>query len=506
MNMPQRYFCTTALPYVNASPHLGFVLELVQTDAYARFLRLKGHKVYYLTGADENSLKNVLTAKEKGLPVQEFVNQNAERFRHLKEAFHLSYDDFIRTTEERHKKGVLKLWQKIFDQGDIYKKNYEGLYCIGCEAFYKENELINGFCPEHKNTKPIVVKEENYFFKLSRYQKEIEQIIANDKIKIVPEFRKNEILNFIKQGLEDFSISRSQERAGNWGIRVRNDENQIIYVWFDALTNYISALGYGENSSLFTQWWEEGEVIHFIGKGISRFHAIYWPAMLLSAGLPLPQTIFIHGYLTITGEKISKSQGAIIDPFELVKTYDPEVIRYFLLREFSPFEDGDFSFNRLNERYTSDLSLGLGNLISRIMSLGDNYHRAINLASNSLAVENFEGQTLMSHLQNKLQNYDQAFYEFRFNDAVASLWELVSLLDKYITFTKPWVKIEQAETVLANLVLILVEIIYHLQPIMPEISRRVLEDLQLGAVVDRTYDKQTIFLKKISPLFPRRDK
>ncbi len=270
--MPQRYFCTTALPYVNASPHLGFVLELVQTDAYARFLRLKGHKVYYLTGADENSLKNVLTAKEKGLPVQEFVNQNAERFRHLKEAFHLSYDDFIRTTEERHKKGVLKLWQKIFDQGDIYKKNYEGLYCIGCEAFYKENELINGFCPEHKNTKPIVVKEENYFFKLSRYQKEIEQIISNDKIKIVPEFRKNEILNFIKQGLEDFSISRSQERAGNWGIRVPNDENQIIYVWFDALTNYISALGCGENSSLFTQWWEEGEVIHFIGKGISRFH------------------------------------------------------------------------------------------------------------------------------------------------------------------------------------------------------------------------------------------
>ena len=373
-----RYYLTTAIPYVNAKPHLGFVLEIIQTDAYKRFLKLRGDEVYFVTGTDENSLKNVISAREKNISPQKLVDQNSQYFHDLKEVFNLSNDDFIRTTEERHKKGVVKLWKKVFDSGDIYKKEYEGLYCVGCEAFYKPEELINGLCPEHK-TKLELIKEENYFFKLSNYQKELEKMIVSGKLKIVPEKRENEVLSFIHQGLEDFSISRSRERAKDWGISVPNDDNQIIYVWFDALVNYITALDFcNEESELFEKWWNKSDkMIHFIGKGITRFHAIYWPAMLLSAKLRLPTTIFVHGYLTINGQKISKSLGEIIDPFEISKKYDSDIIRYFLLREISPFEDGDFSEHRLKERYNSDLAQGIGNLVSRILALGEQYGKQI---------------------------------------------------------------------------------------------------------------------------------
>ncbi|MCK4805767.1 MAG: methionine--tRNA ligase, partial [Candidatus Pacebacteria bacterium] len=294
-----RHYLTTAIPYVNAKPHLGHLFEFIQTDVNARFLDLEKNEVYFLTGSDENSLKNVISAREKNISPQELVDQNSQYFRNLKELFNLSNDDFIRTTEERHKKGVIKLWKKVFDKGDIYKKEYEGLYCVGCEAFYKQEELINGLCPEHK-TKPELVKEENYFFRLSIYQKELERMIVSGKLEIIPEKRKNEVLSFIRQGLEDFSISRSKERAKNWGILVPNDDSQIIYVWFDALANYITALDfYKEKTDLFEKWWNKSDkIIHFIGKGITRFHAIYWPAMLLSAQLRLPTTIFVHGYLT----------------------------------------------------------------------------------------------------------------------------------------------------------------------------------------------------------------
>jgi len=491
-----RYYLTTAIPYVNAKPHLGFVLEIIQTDAYKRFLKLRGDEVYFVTGTDENSLKNVISAREKNISPQELVDQNSRYFQDLKELFNLSNDDFIRTTEERHKKGVAKLWKKVFDSGDIYKKEYEGLYCVGCEAFYKPEELMNSLCPEHK-TKPELIKEENYFFKLSNYQKELEKIIVSGKLKIVPEKRKNEVLSFIRQGLEDFSISRSRKRAKNWGISVPNDDDQIVYVWFDALINYITALGfYNEESELFEKWWNKSDkIIHFIGKGITRFHAIYWPTMLLSAKLRLPTAIFVHGYLTINGQKISKSLGEIVDPFEISKKYDRDIIRYFLLREISPFEDGDFSEQRLKERYNSDLAQGLGNLVSRILALGEQYGKQIMIqCSNS------------DLITKSWNNYNKQMEEFRFNDALATTWNLISYCDKYISDTKPWEKIndeKEFQKILGTLIYILGNISLMLSPVMSQTSEKILKFLKLQDISKQDWLSQKISLKKQPPLFPK---
>src|SRR3972149_298201 len=301
-----RFYVTTAIPYVNAAPHIGFALEIVQADAIARYHRLIGDDTFFLTGTDENGLKNVQSAEKSGIPVQKFVGQNSQRFEDLRGALNLSFDDFIRTTEERHILGAQKLWQAC-DPGDIYKNKYRGLYCVGCEQFYTEKELVDGKCPEH-GTVPETVEEENYFFKLSKYQNRLEKLIESNELGIVPESRRNEILSFIKGGLEDFSISRSKARAKGWGIPVPGDKNQVIYVWFDALSNYINALGYADDGEKFKKYWLENEKrTHVIGKGIIRFHAVYWPAMLLSAGIPLPTEIFVHGYLTVDGQKISKS-------------------------------------------------------------------------------------------------------------------------------------------------------------------------------------------------------
>ena len=493
-----RYYITTAIPYVNAKPHLGFVLEIIQTDTYKRFLELREDEVYFVTGTDENSLKNVISAREKNISPQELVDQNSQYFQDLKELFNLSNDDFIRTTEERHKKGVVKLWKKVFDSGDIYKKEYEGLYCVGCEAFYKPEELINGLCPEHK-TKPELIKEENYFFKLSNYQKELEEMIVSGRLKIIPEKRENEVLSFIRQGLEDFSISRSRKRAKNWGISVPNDDSQIIYVWFDALINYITALGfYNEESELFNTWWNKSDkIIHFIGKGITRFHAIYWPAMLLSAKLRLPTTIFAHGYLSINGQKISKSLGKTIDPFEVSKKYDSDIIRYFLLREISPFEDGDFSESRLKERYNSDLAQGIGNLVSRILALGEQYGKQIMI------------QSSISDLITKYwDDYNRQMEEFHFNDSLVTIWNLISYCDKYISDRKPWEKMDdekEFQKILGELIYILGNIALMLSSVMPKTSEKILRFLKLQEISKENWLSQKVVLKKQSALFPRLD-
>jgi len=490
-----RYYLTTAIPYVNAKPHLGFVLEIVQADAYKRFLKLRGDEVYFVTGTDENSLKNVIAAQEKNTTTQELVDQNSQYFQNLKELFNLSNDDFIRTTEERHRKGVIKLWKKVFDNGDIYKKEYEGLYCVGCETFYKPEELINGLCPEHK-TKPELIKEENYFFKLSNYQKELEKMIVSGELRIEPEKRKNEVLSFIQHGLEDFSISRSKERAKDWGISVPDDDSQIIYVWFDALINYITALDfYKEKSDLYEKWWNRSnERIHFIGKGITRFHAIYWPAMLLSAKLRLPTTIFVHGYLTIDGKKISKSLGGAIDPFEIAKKYNPEIIRYFLLREISSFEDGDFSEQRLRERYNSDLAQGLGNLVSRVLALGEQYGKQIMVQCLGTA-----------SVTKSWSDYKKQMEAFRFNDALATIWNLISYCDKYISDTKPWEKISDFQKILGELIYILGNISLMISPAMPETSKKILEFLKLQNISKESWLSQKVLLKKQPPLFPKKE-
>src|SRR4030042_4713876 len=417
----KKILITTAIPYVNASPHIGFALEIVQADCLARFYRLLGYDVFFTTGTDENSLKNVQAAQAENIPIQKLVDKYAKQYEDLKEALNLSFDVFIRTSTKEHFKSAQKLWS-LCKKEDIYKKNYKGLYCVGCELFYSKGELINGKCPEH-NTVPEVVEEENYFFRLSNYQKYLEKLITSDKLKITPITRKNEVLSFINQGLEDFSISRSKERAHGWGVPVPDDNSQVMYVWFDALTNYLTALGFGNDEKLYRKYWiENPNKLHVIGKGIIRFHAIYWPAMLASAGLPLPKAEFVHGYITCEGQKISKSLGNVIDPFELSQKYGTDALRYYLLREIPAWGDGDFSINRFKEIYNGELANVLGNLVARVARLASD--TKLNLPPK----KNFKFKKLVS----------DNLKIFRFDQALISLWAEISKLDKRINEEKPW--------------------------------------------------------------------
>ena len=372
------WYVTTAIPYVNAKPHIGFALEIILTDALARYHRLKGDDVRFLTGADENSLKNVQAAEKEGISTQALVDRNAAQFQALREPLNLSFDDFIRTSNDpRHLAGVRKLWEACAANGDIYKRPYQGLYCVGCEQFYTPDELVDGLCPEHL-TPPDVVEEENYFFRLSRYGDRLYELIDSDQLRIVPQTRKNEALSFIRQGLEDFSISRSRARAKGWGIPVPGDPEQVIYVWFDALDNYITALGYADEGPLYQRYWAENQQrVHVIGKGILRFHTIYWPAMLLSAGVLPPSQVFVHGYVTIEGAKISKSLGNVIDPVEFAERYGTEGLRYYLLREIRATDDGDFSQERFIRTHNGDLADQLGNLLNRVVNMVTRYYDGV---------------------------------------------------------------------------------------------------------------------------------
>ncbi len=479
--MKKKFYITTAVPYVNAAPHVGFALEVVQADILARYYRQKGEDVFFLAGTDENSLKNFQAAQKEKITAQELVDRNSKIFEDLGPALNLSFSDFIRTTEERHIKGAQKFWQ--VSEKDIYKKKYKGLYCVGCEMFFKESELENGLCPEHK-TEPEVIEEENYFFKLSNYQKQLEKIIESGELEIVPDSRKNETLSFIKSGLEDFSISRSAKRGDGWGIEVPDDDSQRIYVWYDALINYITALGYGsDNLEKYDKYWPAD--LHCIGKGILRFHAIYWPAMLLSVGLPLPKKIFVHGYLTIEGQKISKSLGNVIDPFELVKKYGADPIRYFLSREFSSTADGDFSIKRLEERYNADLANGLGNLVSRVLTLSEK----TGIMNHELGIRNKE---LIKKIEPIKKDYRKAFEDIKFNEALDSVWQLVSFCDEYIEKNKPWEidkESEQFKNIISELLITLQEIANLLKPFIPETSEKILEQIKQN--------------KKTEALFPR---
>jgi methionyl-tRNA synthetase len=365
-----RFYVTTAIPYVNASPHLGHALEFVQADVLARAHRQRGDDVRFLSGTDDNALKNVLAAEEAGVPVAEYVTARADEFEQLARVLGLSLDDYIRTsTDPRHQPGVERLWTATAAAGDLYEREYEGLYCVGCEQFYTPGELPDGRCAEH-GTEPDVVSERNWFFRLSRYAEPLLQAIEGGRLRIEPEGRRNEVVAFIEAGLQDISVSRSAARAHGWGIPVPGDPGQVIYVWYDALGNYITALGYGTDQADYRSWWvESDERVHVIGKGILRFHAVYWPAFLLSAGEPIPTSIFVHDYLTIGGEKIAKSTGNVIDPVDLVDAHGADALRWWLAKDVPRSGDADFTEERLIERTNDDLANGYGNLVNRIATL-----------------------------------------------------------------------------------------------------------------------------------------
>jgi len=494
-----KYFISTAIPYVNSDPHIGFALELVQADVLARYQRLLKKDVFFVTGTDENALKNVQAAEKAGVDVKKFVDDHGEKFKKLSEVLNISNNDFIRTTESRHIKGVQKLW-KACNPENMYKKGYGGLYCVGCEEFKTQKDLINGLCPEHK-VKPEIVEEENYFFKLSKYQGQLLNLIESDELKITPGSRKNEILEFIRGGLEDFSISRSRERAKNWGISVPGDDSQIMYVWFDALTNYINALGYAEDDVRFKEYWENGRVVHLVGKGITRFHAIYWPAMLLSAGLALPREIIVHGYVTVDGEKISKSIGNVVDPFSVVGKYGVDVVRYFLLREIPSGEDGDFSYKKLEERYNGDLANGLGNLVQRTIILIDTKLNGELIYRYALVEKEVKEKTEVI-FKDYIKNIDN----FILHEALAKVWELISFGDKYLDDKAPWkvIKYDEAEflKIMNNTLYIIYNIAWMLVPFMPETADKIFNTMGADREA-KSIDNFKFLVKKSSGLFPR---
>ena len=466
-------FISTAIPYVNARPHIGHALEYIQADFYVRALRARGEDVFFLTGTDDNALKNVNAAELAGVPVIDFVSQNAQLYIDLDERLGISYDYFIRTSiDERHRAGAQRLWQSCKSE-DIYKKAYKGWYCVGCEEFKPEKDIVNGECVLHPGTQLEEVEEENYFFRLSAYQKQLEELIESDTLKVVPESRKNETLAFIRGGLEDFSISRSAARAKGWGIPVPNDSGQIIYVWYDALANYITALGYTDNGENYQKYWVNAEnKTHVIGKDINRFHTIYWPAILLSANIPLPDTVFVHGFVTSDGQKMSKTVGNVIDPNELINMYGPEFIMYFFLRHGSPTEDFDVTTEKLEEAYTANLVNGIGNLTARIMKLAeDHLAEPVTLDASDTTIED----AFIDRIEG-----------FRFNDALDFVFEMISECDSVMTDREPYKKVKSdAEDVVAEgrhditlLVKHLAKIATHLSPAMPGTSELILQAIQ----------------------------
>ena len=477
--MAKAFYLTTTLPYVNADPHIGFALEIVQADIIARYRKLLGDDVFFNTGTDEHGLKIFRKAHEEGKDTQAYVDEYAAKFRALKERLGLFSElHFIRTTDAHHKAAAQELWRRCAKAGDIYKKKYKGLYCPGDEAFVKETELVNGKCPNHPTLDLVEIEEENYFFRLSAYQEKLLAYLSREGV-IVPEWRRQEAINFVKQGLEDFSVSRVKEKMP-WGVPVPDDDSQVMYVWFDALTNYISTLGWPEDTEgNFKKYWENGETLQLAGKDQVRFQSIMWQAMLMSANLPATQKVCYHGFITSGGQKMSKSIGNTIDPLAIVDEYGIDALRYFLARHVSPFEDSDFTMERFKDAYNADLANGLGNLASRIMQLAQ-----ANL-SEPVAVEFIPYP----------EEFKQSLERFEFSSALEYVWGKIQALDQSINHTAPFKVIktdpEKGKELIRGMVRESAFIDEMLEPIMPVTSGKIIEAIMAN--------------KKPENLFPRKE-
>jgi len=479
MTKKKSFYITTTIPYVNADPHIGFALELVQSDAIARYQRLLEKDVFFSTGTDEYGQKIWEASQKEGKNVQDYVDYYAQKFLELKNLLNLSYDNFIRTTSKEHIIAAQEFWRICDKKGDIYKKIYRGLYCVGCEKFITDKDLMDGFCSLHPDKKPEMVEEENYFFKLTNYKKQLLEYLSKEKV-IFPEWRRQEAINFVEDGMEDFSISRDKKRF-SWGIPILGDDTQVMYVWFGAFINYISTLGWPNSKGVFEKFWVEGEKVQTAGKDMVKFQSVMWQGMLMSAGFPATDTIVYHGFITGEGGiKMSKSLGNGINTNDIVKEYGTDALRYFLLREISPFEDSPFTMERFKEVYNANLANGLGNLSSRILTLSEKYlNKCPEIPEKSDFTE-----------------YFSFFDKFDIKQAVDYIWNEIGELDRFIQETEPYkvIKVdkEKGQKLISNMVLRLYQIAGMLDPIIPATN---------------------VLLKKLirenkkpeHPLFPRKD-
>lgn len=496
----KKFYITTAIDYTNSKPHLGHAYEKIFADVLARWHRLRGEDVYYLTGTDEHGQKVEKAAKSAGKEPQKFVDELVKDFKKMLEKLNISNSDFIRTTDDRHIKVCLEVFKKVFEKGDIYKGMYEGLYCEGCEAFYLEKDIVDGLCPVHK--KPLeLLKEESYFFRMSKYEKQLIDFIKKNKDFILPRFRQAEVLNRLKEGLRDLSISRTSFR---WGIPIPNDKKHIIYVWFDALLNYISALGYPDDEK-YKKYWPAD--CHVIGKDIYWFHTVIWPTILMSAEIELPKTVFIHGYINISGQKMSKTAGITVDPIKLAEKYGADALRYFLIKEIVSGQDGDFSEEAIIEKINSELADDLGNLLMRVVVLIEkNFEGKIPKQGKLEAVDEklIEKSMIAKEIDRLMLNYEP-------NRAIERIWEFVKNCNKYLNETEPW-KIKDKErlaTILYNLVESLRIIGILLLPFIPETAAKVLEQIgqKEGKLKDAEFSSKTTGqVKKAEILFHKIEK
>ncbi|MFO7693818.1 MAG: methionine--tRNA ligase [Vicinamibacterales bacterium] len=487
-----KFYITTAIDYVNSRPHLGTAYEKITADIIARYKRLAGVPTHFLMGNDEHSLNVFRRAKEQGLEAKAYCDQMEREFREVWQRLDVSFDDFIRTTDERHRIGVTALVERIRTAGDIYEGHYEGWYCNSCEAFKQEKDLVDDQCPVHR-TKPDWITEKNYFFRLSKYQQALLDHYARHPEALEPEVRRNEILSLIQGGLDDISISRAGQA---WGIPLPFDPQSVVYVWFDALINYVSALGFGGDDAEFARWWPAS--LHVIGKDITRFHCVIWPAMLMSAGLELPERVFGHGFVYFKGEKMSKSLGTIVDPLDAASKFGPDPLRLFLVREFAYGQDGDFSWERFEERFNSDLANNLGNLVSRIATMADKY------CGGRLPRPAGEPGRLSQVAAAAVAAYRESMDRFALQDGMAAAYGIIDAANSFIAETEPW-KLAKEEANAPRVAQILYEVAEALRiaavlllPAMPasaaEILRRVgtptsdtghrLDDTSWGAAGD----------------------